>query len=537
MVYHTVDKERNEKMFRWVSIPMALFLELVAGTAYCFGAYSGQLKSAYQMSQSNLNAVSSIGNIGMYIALPGGLLLDNYGPRLTVFVGATISVIGYTLAWLSSMEILPKKYELLCIFMFMAWHGCSYLDCTAVPITVNNFSHNRGLVLGLIKSFFGLSGAIFAQVYMTFFMPVTDSKHSSNIGPLLVIIFGVANCVGRMLAGFGSDKLQYMISRPVFYGLEFLIMATGLLIYALSPDNSVGPCPPARHGDASHMPIFLFLGITIFIIAGIAGLIIKKSPALTKMSRLGRLWVIIGYIIVLLLSIFLAIIGFLQNNWKSQGTFHQHHDTMVAFTVIMGVMMISLLCVSFGGCQPNASIGDEEGLVKSMRVSESDQVTNEFTTIENLTTCQAVQRLNFWMIWWPQFVGTGCGLMIINNLGQIGLSYGKSFQLIAATVLIGISYGGLWSLNPTLIVEHFGRDNLGSNYAVCNFAPALGSYAISVGLAASIYNSHKYGKTCCLGTSCYKTTFLTTACLCVFSACIVFILAYRSRKFYSRFQI
>ena len=137
-------------------------------TAY--GSYSDQLKDPpYDFTQSHVNFISSIGNVGLYLGILGGLFNDRFGPTLTVAIGATVCCVGYLSAWLNSNSTLGNpSYKIMAAAFALAWQGGSWIDCASITLTIKNFEKNKGFVLGLVKTFFGLSGSIFGQFYLGF---------------------------------------------------------------------------------------------------------------------------------------------------------------------------------------------------------------------------------------------------------------------------------------------------------------------------------------------------------------------------------
>ena len=85
----------------YLAVSAALLLELIAGTPYAFSAYSSDLKHAANLTQTELNAVSSVGNVGLYLGIVGGAIFDAHGPTWTVLAGASLSAFGYLLAYFS----------------------------------------------------------------------------------------------------------------------------------------------------------------------------------------------------------------------------------------------------------------------------------------------------------------------------------------------------------------------------------------------------------------------------------------------------
>lgn len=108
-----------------------------------------------------------------------------------------------------------------------------------------------------------------------------------------------------------------------------------------------------------------------------------------------------------------------------------------------------------------------------------------------------------------------------------------------------VAYGAFWSLMPVLCAELFGERSLGTIYSLFSLAPASASFAVTVGVATTVYAAHtpKHapplcaatvdmddGK--CFGAGCYQTTFVVTLAMCVGGSLLAFILARRMKPFY-----
>jgi hypothetical protein len=142
-----------------------------------------------------------------------------------------------------------------------------------------------------LKSFFGLSGSIYAQIYLAFFV-VGAAGGGDSLKSTLVIIFGCANSLGRMAAGSGSDFLKARVSRPGCYAIFLGIMCLGLGLFAATPSN-VARCGPnvtsSGSSESEGVPLLLFMGISVMALTLLIVPLVKEvSPEkVTKLSSKG----------------------------------------------------------------------------------------------------------------------------------------------------------------------------------------------------------------------------------------------------------
>lgn len=113
--------------------------------------YSPQLKTALDYTQSELDLVAFMGNLGTYTCFVGGLIFDRYGPKAAGAFGVSLSLLGYALLWAGASKHIPHTPFLIGLYQFIWSYGSSAVDITAVSVTIRNFPLNCGSMVGLLK--------------------------------------------------------------------------------------------------------------------------------------------------------------------------------------------------------------------------------------------------------------------------------------------------------------------------------------------------------------------------------------------------
>lgn len=225
--------------------------------------------------------------------------------------------------------------------------------------------------------------------------------------------------------------------------------------------------------------------------------------------------------------------------------------------------------------------------------SEEAQVIQVLPREEEMNLLQAMCTVEFWMLFVTMISGLGSGLATINNMSQIGESFGYSTleisnmvslwsmwnflgrfggghvsdyimhkrgwprpllmtvtlgmmilghviiasgfrgNLYLGPVLVGICYGANWSLMPTITSEVFGVKHMGTIFNTIAAASPLGSYILSVRVVGYIYDREaREEDNSCFGIHCFMLSFLILAGVAFLAFLVGLGLYFRTRRFY-----
>ena len=127
-------------------------------------------------------------------------------------------------------------------------------------------------------------------------------------------------------------------------------------------------------------------------------------------------------------------------------------------------------------------------------------------------------------------------------------------QLILASVLLGLSFGGLFACGPVLVTELFGRAHFGMNWGLVVLAPAGFTLAYgqiynalfalesarqhpSVSNNSTVNGTEPINEADCVGTECYRYAFLVAGVSCVVAVVASDWLARRHKKMVGQVRV
>ncbi|KAK7355575.1 hypothetical protein VNO80_14835 [Phaseolus coccineus] len=528
---------------RWFMIFASCLIMAVSGATYMFGLYSNEVKASLGYDQSTLNLISFFKDLGANLGIFSGLINEISPPWVILAMGATMNFVGYFMIWLSvTSRIAKPQVWQMCLYFYIGANSQSFANTGALVNCVQSFPRSRGSVIGLLKGYVGLSGAIFTQLYHAFYGE--DSK---------ALIF----LIGWLPAA-----------------ISFIFLPT-VRVLSITPQ--------LREIKVFYQLLYISLGVAGFLMVLI---VIQNRLSFTRVEYIAD-----GMVVLFLLLLPLGIVFKEEFKlWKNQNqTFTDRADA---------ASVIELP-------QPQEAHAAASSHLEGKTNSCLENVFKPPKRGEDYTIFQAIFSIDMLILFIATVFGVGGTLTALDNLGQIGnslgypkkslttfvslvsiwnylgrassgfaseilltkykfprplmltlvmllscvghilIAFGIPNSLYFSSVIIGFCFGAMWPLMFAIISEIFGLKYYSTLYNLGAVASPVGSYILNVRVTGYLYDkealkqlgmkglTRQKGKDLtCLGVQCYKTAFIIITASTLVGCFVSFILVLRTRKFY-----
>lgn len=408
-------------------------------------------------------------------------------------------------------------------------NGSAYLDAVALLTAVRAFPAHRGLLVGILKSCFGLSASVLTEIYATFFQPdVTPFLLFLAIAlPGTAALSATALRLPRPGRENGGDDPTVPRRLGVLYALTALL-ATTLIGTSIAVNQ--GLLGPGARYAASGVVAALLAALLAFPLWQQA-LPISAEPSGPRGP---------GSELLLASASPPAPKG--EGEGESEGEGEQDQGaTLPAALLTADYWLIFVVCALGMGAGLTAinNVAQVYHALKDTAATAAATGSGDAGAevyVSVLSACNCVGRMAAGAVSdllrrhvsRPMFLVASCAAM---GAGMLGLASTGIHGLLPFCVVTGLAYGSFWALLPTLVSELYGLAHFGALYAFQAFAPSVGSVLLSAQLTSRLYERHVLpGSANCYGRQCFRLAFLLLAAGCAAAVALSLLLWARTRR-------
>ncbi|XP_021289741.1 protein NUCLEAR FUSION DEFECTIVE 4-like [Herrania umbratica] len=468
-----------------------LIIMSVNGSGYMFGLYSNDIKTTLGYDQTTLNLLSFFKDLGGNLGILSGLIYEVVPPWVVLSMGSVMNFFGYFMIWLlvTSRTAKPKVW-LMCLYMWIAANSQSFPNTGALVTCVKNFPESRGCVLGLLKGFIGLSGAIMTQ--------------------FLYIALGLAGFI--MIVIILQNRLSF--TRIEYIGSASVVLILLLLPLVIVIKEEFNVWASKTQASSTHSQL---------------NVVIENPPAVPAKPAGAKK----------------EAFNCIKNMFKPPDRGEDYTILQAIFSIDMLILFLATACGTGGALTVIDNLGQ---LGKSLGYP-----THSISTFISLVSIWnflgrvlagylseiVLTKYNFPRPLMLTFV------ILLSCVGHLLIAFAVPNSLYFASVMTGFCLGAQLPLLCAIISELFGLKHYSTMYNVGSVSSPVGSYIFNVRVAGHLYDKEAVkqmealGRTRepgqdlnCSGAKCYRLAFLIITAATLFGSIVSLILVFRTRTFY-----
>ncbi|KAK9126588.1 hypothetical protein Scep_015434 [Stephania cephalantha] len=532
---------------RWFMLFASFLIMSGAGATYVFGTYSKSIKSSLGYDQTTLNLLAFFKDLGANIGVFSGLIAEIAPTSLVLLLCAATNFSGYFLVWLSVTSKLPHpKLWMMSLFILIAANSQNFANTGVLVTCVNNFPHGRGILLGLLKGFTGLSGAVMTQLY---------------------------------LAVYGNDSTSLILLIAWLPAALCLVFMFTIRVVINSGGTTSSSSSSSSHDDDDDDDNELSVFYHYLYVALVLALFSMIMTVLQKQIGFSHAGYVASATVICVLLFFPLVIAVKQELklWRRRSMTLEPPPPPPAAPPAKAKEKGSF----FGDIRKRAERGEDFGILQALfsydmviiMVSTFCGLGTNLTAMDNigqigeslgyptLTISTFVSLVSIWNFCGRVFAGFVseilidkyrlprplmiAGVLVLSAVGHMLIAFPFNGSVYVASVIVGFCFGAHLTLLYTIISEIFGLKHYATLFNCGQLASPVGSYVFNVRVSGALYDREALKQLAvkgmtresvkeltCLGTMCYRLSFIIMAAVAIFGAASTMVLVVRTSEFY-----
>ncbi|XP_037422456.1 protein NUCLEAR FUSION DEFECTIVE 4-like [Triticum dicoccoides] len=529
---------------RWFMFFASILIMAAAGGTYIFAIYSKAIKSSLGYDQQTLNTLSFFKDVGANVGILPGLINEVTPPWVVLACGAAMNLVGYLMIYLSiTGRTARPPVWLMCLYIAVGANSQSFANTGALVTAVKNFPEDRGVVLGLLKGFVGLSGAIFTQLYRAIYGTDNDGADLVLLmawlpAAISLVFIPTIRIMPRDTPAAASSTRE---RKAFFYFLyASIVLAVYLLVMNVVELEVLKFPRTAYYVTATVLLLLIFFPIVIVVQQELRTYLQPPLPTQSQSQSLVPTTTTTAVVHEAeTATVMPPATTCFQDVFRPPARGEDYTILQALFSVDMLVLFVATICGVGGTLTAIDNLGQ---IGQSLGYPQRSVTT--FVSLVSIWNYAGRVVAGFaseyvlarYKVPRPLVL---TAVLLLACVGHLLIAVGVNNGLYAASVILGFCFGAQWPLLFAIISEVFGLKYYSTLYNFGAVASPVGSYILNVRIAGRRYDEEalrqggRRGKDLtCIGVRCFRESFYIIAGVTLLGALVSLLLAWRTRNFY-----